>query len=261
MSRWIQRTLLLTALTALAACSTPPDTINTAEAAMIEEGNRFNTVKDGVLKQLYTGQAGPIPLERLPALAQAIDRARIEATESSKHPIPDLQQTFVLEASQVVELRDIITSESSDLKGLLVLASPTTDDRFDWVMMTVINLETWEPLDVRFNDAFGKTTRTLKVELGTFTTLNDYMQMIATASNSSQYAPKFALKRVFVPERGERVHLDQGLTAFNAYLPSPDLEKRFVVDASRAVYQVTPPSISTQSNSSGLVLRKVGALQ
>jgi hypothetical protein len=258
--------MLAFSLSLLNACaSSPPNTsviVNT-DAALLVESNRFDTLKEGALKQLASGQPGTIPLQHMPALLKAINDARNEVAGKDSRLIPAFQDTFVLEASQVVELSEIATAKSSGLKGLIVFGAPTAVDRFDWVMAAVVNLETWQAMDVKFNSDFGKHDRTLKPDASTFTTMNDYMQMVGTASNGTKFASRFNLKRVFVPSNGEKPNFKRDFSAFKAYLPAASAEKRFVISENRAVYQVLTPSADNELKiaSTSSMLQKVGDLR
>jgi hypothetical protein len=220
--------LILVGMAGLLAGCVSPKASPKADLLAVE-AKQFAQRSESAIQQLLGYRpSGVIPEAKLKALSRKLD------TQLASIIGKAVSGLFVLEATQVVELTDLEKPGSTPMKGLLVLAAPTGDRSFDWVAMVLVDMTTWDLLEVKLNTFFGSTSRTFAPNASRgFWIMNDYLQMLSSTKDS-RYMAAYSVKRVFVPQNKETLHLD--LDRLHAYLPNQLAEKRFIVNKAGEVY-------------------------
>lgn len=262
MRTWVVRAPIFVGLALLAACATTPPSTSQGADLLAVEAKEFKETSDSALQQLL-GQSttGVIPAAKLLEISRLVDTRVMELTSQKADTLPPREKMFVLEASQLIELSDIENTGSTVMKGLIVMAAPTDERSFDWTAVAVVDMKTWDVLDLRLNKSFGKFSRNFdRKSKKEFVIMNDYLGAIYGAKDVERYVTPYHLKRVFVPKKkGDKLDLKQ-MDRLYAYIPNQQKEKRFVLDAELNVYQLSTAQLGRQSLSADHLV-KVGELR
>lgn len=192
-------TLVLAA--AITSCSKGNDVNAETTAVSTTEAQLFAAHAQAAMQQMAgTGTQIVIP----EAKVRKIQQIAAEVTQGTG---VHLSRMYPLEQSLVVT--DVeLGQKNKASKGLFIWGTTTNQqqNKFDWTVMALVDLNTFDVLNYRLNTAVGKTERTWATGQHAFMLMNDYMHLTSASASRGQYVPSVAPRRVLTGSIESALH-------------------------------------------------------